>query len=84
MKNKIELLYDVFDSLENHLSSALITKRVTLMSKTFEEAHVEGCKIFAERIDKGSYVGWDGKKYPRNPRLICEVPLIEPLNIIQS
>jgi len=65
------LVYTGFDNLENH--SPEYEEKKPLVA-TNEEVAVREATGLWKSILKKTYKGWDGETYPRNPRLIYEVP----------
>jgi hypothetical protein len=68
------LAYDTFDNLENRLENARGVQRVKLAGSTVDEWTADARNRCA-LIPWHSSSGWDGKKYPANPRLVSEVPI---------
>ena len=75
MKGKWYLCYLVFDALENHISNAVIEKKVTLKSVEENDAVKEALDLWKQKLSNGTYKGWDKNTYPKSPRVIYEILL---------
>lgn len=69
------LVYGSFDPMENHISNAVYQTRVKLKSVSEGPALVEATAAWSAALGNG-YHGWNKIFYPRQPRLIYEIPLL--------
>jgi hypothetical protein len=55
-----------FDSMENHISEAILTKELVLFGDDEKESASSKAKKFIETYElEPKARGWDGKEYPR-------------------
>lgn len=74
MPETMYLVYDTFDNLEYKRSAAASVKRIKLYGETPDEWTTDARNRVA-LISWHTISGWDGKKYPANPRIMMEIPL---------
>lgn len=73
-KQTMFLCYEVFDNLETRLEKARTLKRMPLEGSTIDEWTIDARKR-CSLIPWHTSSGWDGKKYPRSPRVMMEIPI---------